>query len=211
MIKRHMKIILIFLLMIGAIIATIITCIVFHPTYKKGSFWYTLTPSMIMQGVKSSTDTFPIEDVTLDLYYGLYCLDYDEPESYHRSSEEETVFFGIYAGGKGEELSISCDMDIEDYTAINNHILIKELSSEEAFTEEYGYTMDYLGIDYNHHEQIAIPSDVFTEDSGKFYIKICSFNPTGETKTSVKSALVSVLEIRYEKLDEETIKIIFDR
>ena len=63
-------------------------------------------------------------------------------------------------------------MDIEDYKNVVNHIFLQELSYEQAFTDEYGYKMNYFGIDYNHHESITIPAEVFSKESGKFIIKI---------------------------------------
>lgn len=195
------------------IIAILLMCFIwriFNPRYEYGSFSYTLMPRPIMQGIKSDTNNFSLENVMLELYYGVHNLDYDDFKGVYRHFPGETVFFAIYVCDGSEETSIACPMDFEDYKNIENHIFLKELSYEDAFTEEYGYTMDYFGIDYNHHETITIPSDIFTEDSGKFVIKICAFNPSEENETAVTSTSVSTLKLNYEKVDEDTVRIIFD-
>ena len=178
--------------------------------YKAGCFKSRYMYSEAVFGLKADKDVFPINDVTMDLYYGLYDKDNEPHGSTYRHSEGEEFFFAIYVCDAKEELSIYYPMDFNDYQEIENHIYMKTISYEDAFSEEYGYHIDRKGIHYNHQETFTFPAEVFTENKGKVMIKICSFNPSEEDKTFGTASPPSKLELRYEMVDDETVRIIFD-
>ena len=127
--------------------------------FQKG-FDYTFTPDLIMFGVKSNTDTFSKNDVTFDFYYGVHDIGYDkknntDPRSNYRKEGNETIFFGLYICEADYSLDVVNDMEISDYKMIDNHCFLNEISEEEAFSDEYGFTMSYRkGITYNHSEKL---------------------------------------------------------
>lgn len=178
--------------------------------YKAGCFTSRYMESETTFGLKSDKDVFPINDVTMDLYYGLYDKAYEPYGSTYRHFEGEEIFFAIYACDQSEELSIINPMTFDDYKEIENHIYMKSISYEDAFTEEYGYHIDKKGIHYNHQETFTFPAELFTKDKGKVMIKICSFNPNTDGKTYETAVPPSTLELRYEMVDDETVRIIFD-
>ena len=178
--------------------------------YQSGYFYDTSEVCASLQGVKASTDIFPVDNVTLELYYGLYNQAYEPYDAVYTHFDGEEVLFAIYVCDGSEKLSIIYPMKIDDYKTIENHTYLKGISYEEAFTSEYGYTVNEDGVHYNHQEMITIPEMVFSEKKGKILIKICSFNPdeNGETYSTAESP--SVIDLDYEMIDENTVRIIFD-
>ena len=180
--------------------------------FEKG-FDYTFTPTRIMFGAKSDTDTFPKNDVTFDLYYGVHDVKDDkkygtDPKTFYQKEGDETVFFGLYICDAEHSLDVMNDMEISDYKMIENHYFVKEISEEEAFSDEYGFTMSYWkGITYNHSETITIPTEFFEEETGSFAIKLIAFHePTNEGDHYYTSTACHI-EFDYQGVDENTIKI----
>ena len=69
--------------------------------------------------------------------------------------KEMKQFFGLYICKADYSLDVVNDMEISDYKMIDNHCFLKEISEEEAFSDEYGFTMSYRkGITYNHSEKL---------------------------------------------------------
>lgn len=182
--------------------------------FEKG-FDYTFTPNSIMFGVKSDTDTFSINDVTFDLYYGVHDIGYAEkyntnPKSGYRKEGYETIFFGLYICEADCSLDVVNDMEISDYKAIDNHYFVKEISEEEAFSDEYGFTMSYWkGTTYNHSEKITIPPELFANEAGSFVVKLIAFHEPMNDGDNYYTSMVRGIELDYQTVDENTIKIVF--
>lgn len=116
--------------------------------YKKGDFGYTNNPLPIMLGVKAEKDTFKIDDVELDLYYGLFDEEYwmrrkEEAEPYYCAGEDDEVVFAIYICSISCLSDIATGRDYEDYKNIDEHFFVKEIKNQEAFVEEFAYSMTY--------------------------------------------------------------------
>ena len=65
--------------------------------------------------------------------------------------------------------------------------VLKEIT--EFDPEIYGYTVDEQGKRvYRHHEQIVIPAEIFSGDSGTFFLGLLEVNFEGNVCTSTRSA-----------------------
>lgn len=189
--------------------------------FEKG-FNYQSYNTSIMLGVRSDTDLFAKDNVALDLCYGVYDLKYAGksyaegqyiipdiiPDTLLESFSDITdaeIFFGLYISKKP-----SYDNIFPDYKTIESFCFVKEISDEEAFTEEYGYSESaWKGITYNHCETIRIPAEFFTEKTGKLVISIFSFQEAPEEGSVYYSANRSKITLEYELVDENTVRIIF--
>lgn len=182
--------------------------------YETG-FDYTLTPDQIMFGARSDTDTFSKDDVTFDLYYGVHDIGYTEkyntdPKSGYRKEGYETIFFGLYICDADYCLDVVNDREISDYKMIDNHYFVKEISEEEAFSDEYGFTMGYWkGITYNHSEKITIPSEFFVNETGSFVVKLIAFHEPATEGDNYYTSTARHIEFDYQAVDENRIKIVF--
>lgn len=182
--------------------------------FEKG-FDYTFTPNSIMFGVKSDTDTFSINDVTFDLYYGVHDIGYakkynTDPKSGYRKEGYETIIFGLYICEADCSLDVVNDMEISDYKTIDNHYFVKDIFEEEAFSDEYGFTMSYWkGITYNHSEKITIPPEIFANEAGSFVVKLIAFHEPMNDGDNYYTSTVRGIELDYQIVDEDTIKIVF--
>lgn len=184
--------------------------------FEKG-FGYTFTPHVIMFGARSDTESLAKDNVTFDLYYGIHDMGYSEkydtdPKSVYIKShlENSKIFFGLYICDVDYSLDVVNDMEISDYKMIDNHYFVKEISEEEAFSEEYGFTMSYWkGIIYNHSEKITIPTEFFAEETGSFVIKLVAFHEPMTEGDNYYTSIVGNFELDYQIIDEHTIRIIF--
>ena len=91
---------------------------------------------------------------------------------------------------------------------IDNHYFVKEISEEEAFSDEYGFTMSYWkGITYNHIEKITIPSEFFANETGVFVVKLIAFHETVNEGDNYYTSTARYIEFDYQVVDDNTIKI----
>ncbi len=182
----------------------------------ESGFGYTFTPQQIMMGVRSQTDTFTTENVCFDLYYGLHDIGYNEkyncdPKNGYMKNGYETVLFGLYVCDNEHSLDVCNDMEISDYRVIDNHYFIKSIPESVAFTDDYGFTMSYLkGISYNHSEMIAIPSELFSEETGSFAIKLIAFYEPLEEGDNYYTSTAAHISVRYQLTNSNTVKLVFD-
>ena len=187
---------------------------------EKG-FGYTFTPNSAMLAVRSDTDIFPINDVTLDLYYGTYDIDYCEkynadPEHFYgvTTFQDAPILFGLYICDASFYTHLLKTKEFSDFRAIDNFVFVRELSSEEAFSKEYGFTMSYWkdvfsgqGITYNHCEKITIPAELFTGDCGTLHIQLVSFHAPTKPDGSYYASHLGDIALEYQVIDKNTIRI----
>ncbi len=98
---------------------------------------------------KSEKNTFDINDVTLDFYYG--SLTYSSFETVKKTISYPN--FDIYFNPEGGE-----------------KVLIKQVN-EEFFSEKYRVTVDDARAKYNHKEAFTIPKELFTGETGVIYFQ----------------------------------------
>ncbi|MBQ3000415.1 MAG: lipoprotein [Oscillospiraceae bacterium] len=183
---------------------------------EKG-FGYTFTPNSAMLAIRSDTDIFQKDDVTFDLYYGTYNAESakkynQDPRGAYAASAfaDSKLIFALYI----------CDADVQkitecaDYKEIDNHYFVREMSEEEALSEEYSFTMSYWkdvifgeGITYNHSEEITIPAELFTEDSGRLSICLAAFHEPVNDGDNYHPTITYRIDFSYRVIDGTTVKI----
>lgn len=180
----------------------------------KEGFDYAFTPEPIMFGIKSSNDTFEKESVSFDLYYGVHNIGYTEkhgtdPRStYIKSPRSAELLFALYFVIEEYANDVLNDNELDDYKNIKHHLFIKELSEEEAFSEEYGFKMNYFtGISFNHSESVTIPEELFEKDSGRIAIKIIAMHKPEQEDGKFYTSCARHVSISYETTENGHIKI----
>lgn len=178
--------------------------------YWAGTFAYTIMRDPIILGAKSETNIFSKEDVSFTLYYGFFDLIEKEMnrKDFYLLEETDSVILVMYICEEEYIYDISNNQKYEDYTNIENHYFIKQLSENEAFSDEYGYSIDLKnGVSYSHSETINIPEQFFSEDSGSFVIKWVSFIEPSEGEAFYQSELVGYLRLHYDIMADGQVKI----
>ena len=182
--------------------------------YQTG-FGYTFTPHQIMFGARMESDRFARDAVVLDIYFGVHDMGYAEkygsdPKSGYLKDGNETVFFGLYLCAGEDKLDVVNDMQIPDYRSIPDHVFLREISQEDAFSAEYGFRMDYLrGITYNHMEKVTIPAEFLTGERGSFAVKLIAFHEPMESGEPYYTSTVGFIAFDYVQQPDGTIQIIF--
>lgn len=163
--------------------------------------------------ISSNSKIFPKDDVTLNLSYGfqiiLYNGELDNRNEYF--IEEYELTYGIYiADNYDYKNANNCSWYTTDIEDIDGYQFIKQISEEEALSEEYWVVFPYFAYgygseEYKHTERITIPKEYVNNPTGDFAIIITMFGATdGGTYIALRSMRV---ECYYTELDENTIEI----
>ena len=181
--------------------------------YESGDFYVGFMIPVILMGVRAQTDTFSIDNVVLDLYYAFYNNTYPNPDGAYTHYTVSGVVFGLYICNKDLIFEPKQGDIIEDYKKLDNQYFVKEITEEEAFPNGYGYSYNRRtgAVAYDHSETITIPKEFFNEKSGEFLIKIYHFRMSLEYEGKYKRALMGYVELDYERLDENTVKLDFNK
>ncbi len=207
--KKYIRITVIAMLCAMALIATDIILKYQHLERKSHEisegFSYTYTPERIMMGMKSKTDTFKVDDVTFDIYYGMYEEGDENPKSYY-IHEEETVFFLLYLYAEDKNSDITDGILYKNYRNTDKIQLVKEIAYEEAFLGDYTYKMSKKnGIEYKHRETVTIKEELFDKDKGSISIELVALVPLENGEYMLSN--ISGINIIYEFISEDTVKI----
>ena len=99
-------------------------------------------------------------------------------------------------------------LDISDYTNLEKHHFIKEISAQDAFSSVYEYYEIFGGIVFKHTESLVIPREVLEEykPDGKIVLKIVGYTQTGGELTI---GHISFVRISYKIIDGEYVQFIF--
>lgn len=188
-----------------------------HAKFEKG-FSYTLSPDPIMMGVRAETDVFEIDDVTLDLYYGFFDIEYCErydvnPLQMYKKEATDKVLFVLYICKSEAESPFIIDEKILNYKEVDNHFFIKEITEAVAGTTDYGYLLSPVnGVEYCHSEKITIPEEIFA-GTKSFSLKIIPFNvhhlPNGDVEYFVSPVVGKIETFLFTMTNEQKIKITF--
>lgn len=178
--------------------------------YRAGTFGYEIDRQSIILGAEAETNVFSKDDVSFKLYYGFFDKNDDEDSHNYSYTLEETdsVIFAMYICERQYMFDISNNQEYEDYKNIENHYFVKQLSDEEAFSDEYGYSMDFInGVSYSHSETINIPEQFFLNDSSSFMIQWVSFIEPKEEDGVYLSTNVGYLRLHYDIMADGQVKI----
>ena len=163
---------------------------------------------LIRIGVKSETNTFSIDNVTFDLYYGFYDVNesIDDRKRHYGERVYEKIFFAIYIV---EADAPSPGAYLMDYTSIEGYHFIKSISEEFAFSEEYGYIDGgrWKGTAYNHKETFTIPKELFMNEQGRIRIEILCFMQITNDETPFYTMHNRFMRLNYETVDIGKIRL----
>ena len=169
---------------------------------------------LIQIGATSSTNTFPADSVSFEIYYGFEQT--KTPAERRLASykyENEQVIFATYIlKGSEYDLNFSAIAELEDCKSIDDCIFIRDISQEEAITDEYTYKFSdpwwlFLSTKYNHSETLTVPEEVFSQQQGKFCFVIIAFYFVAD-ENMYHAAEIAVEQFSYVKQDK-TVEIIF--
>ena len=160
--------------------------------------------------LQSDKDIFSLDNVTLDMYYGLYDLEkleerYGGDPKRMYEIEGKMPFFCVYAYDyynwhKGNQVT--------DYATIENYYLIKEMRGVDVCKKEYGYTVGFLNyISYNKKVQITIPKELFTEKKGSLEISMNTVYDFRDEKGMYQFSDFYKTRIFYTLMDDGTVKL----
>jgi hypothetical protein len=174
----------------------------------------------VRYSIKSKGTKFNIDNVTLDLYYG---HNYTNPTSTFQYNYEkhELVSFALYfCDGQYYQSNYEFELPFfyttprvySDYTDVEGHYLVKELSLDEFSSGEYYVKFNPIfGYKFNHRETITVPRGVFERESGSFVFKVAgvfSLKDDGGEDYGDGGYIVlnsNCIYVRYDYVDEQTI------
>ena len=179
--------------------------------YESGDFHIHLWVPDILIGVRAPTDTFSIDNVTLDLYYSFYENAHPLPEGAYTHYTESGFMFALYVSNNNS-YTVAQGEIIDDYKNVKNKYFVKEITEEE-FYNGYGYSYNRRTgtVTHDHSEAIIIPKELFNQKSGKIYIVIYNYNTSDEYEGKYRRRLAASMYLTYEILDENTVKLNFDK
>ena len=151
-------------------------------------------------GASSNELIFNINEVKLKIYSAI-------PEEYFGGYEDESNYSYIITVGQ-PDFSLREIENIEDLTNIPNLFLLKTISYNDLISSNrYLCSInDKGGVEYNYFEEYIIPSDVFSEEHGTFYLSIqMLYYDDNRYYISTRN----YVRIWYEKIDLETIELNF--
>ena len=175
------------LLILIILLYTLIGCS--DAIYSKGDSYLGFPlASTINAKVETNKLIFNKNNVVIDFFYGLYCLDKQDiwqakdNHDYVPSVWDENAFhsqseFAIYISNEPLLTFNLCNSgSFADYNNVDAR-LYKYISFEEAFSINYGYTTSGESaaakkIIYNYSEKLTIPSEFFISSNDYVYIHI---------------------------------------
>ncbi len=137
--------------------------------------------------VRAETDTFDIWQVELELFWGLYDMEFYAEKNRTAQDYIDTmgtdsfdylvdaeVVFALYAAEDSDAVMSSAGLHdwegdgIPDFRQVEGLYLLREIPAQEIVEGEYGYTTSFLGgIQYNHSETVRLPQELFQETADR--------------------------------------------
>ncbi len=179
-------------------------------SYEAGTFilpWSIM--SQVQMGIKSDTNVFEKDNVTVELFCGLYenghaGENFENAKSCYQSDRKEPLVTALYISyPEGEEIKFE---NIADYRDVEHHILLREWSEDEAFTGEFVYYAPKRTITYNHSEMLTIPAECFSENKGELSLTLVVLMHQSN-KLYTRTGGGAVIELDYEITDEGKVLI----
>ena len=178
---------------------------------EKGKYKYISSCSQVkaINATAYISDTeFDIDNVNIDLYYGVHELNiFGQKESNPKEQLPNTLWNSEFT-----LLICLCNAIHRSYYKDDCCVEIKKIGDSDLFSEDYGYisTPFFIsnGVIYKHRENIQIPSYMFDKDSGEVNIFINLFVIRNDTNigTGINIPVCqSVIELRYKKIDNDKI------
>ena len=150
-----------------------------------------------------------MDHVEVDLSIGiLETLDAHSTEFYTPYGHDSFSHFALYfCAWEHYEMDLN-SLDISDYTNLEQHYFIKQISAQDAFSSAYEYFEIFGGIVFKHTESFVIPREVLEKHKpdGKIVLKIVGYTQTGGELTIGHTSFV---RISYKIIDGEYVQFIF--
>ncbi len=178
--------------------------------YQIGDFSYSGSPTKgpMRSGVKTKTNIFEKDDVTLRLYYGFYEKDKSGYVSGYRQESDDKVVVAMYVCDEEGVGNFKTFCEYEDYTNIENKNYMKEITYEEMLSGNYWYHESHIwGTIYKHSEMITISEELFDNESGSVAILLRSFIEPREKGDGYYSMMGTSLRLDYEITKDGKVKI----
>ena len=118
--------------------------------------------------IVSDTTSFDKNNVTFDMYIGLYNVN---RSINYRDDLPEIYTLAIYvSNSKKLPFKLREGNYIDNIENVDGAKLIRNITYQEAFNTDFGYTVNYLSIHYSHKEKIIIPAEFFNSKNNTVYI-----------------------------------------
>ena len=128
--------------------------------------------------LESSVSTFSKKNATFDLFVSVY--DIDNPANYVDDLPEIYRLCIFVSNNDTPPYKNFNPVYQKSFNDVENAELIREISYDEAFNTDFGYTIDEdswaKSINYNHKEKITIPEYFFTPEHECICIHVIEFN-----------------------------------
>lgn len=212
--KRNI-VILILLVLVFIMIGLVAYCSSFlvKDRYEIGTFSYSsLVGTSISMGAYADTNIFTKDEVVLQLNYGFYNKTYydkygTEPKGPYLHEANDKIIIAMYLSNSSETRVMS-GQDVSDYKNVENSLLLKEIPTEQAFSEAYSYEKgNGDSISYTHSEEITIPESYFGMQEGEVVINISAYVMPTETRKNYLAMETYSIILEYSKDKDEKIKI----
>ena len=180
---------------------------------KKGKYiffsgWHD-SKGTIQSNAYISDNTFDINNVNVDVYYGIHRLNiFGQVKSNPKGQLPETYWKSKLV----LSICICNGVHMSNYKDINCCVEIKTVSEEDLFSKDFGYidTPFFIsnGIIYKHGENIQIPSYMFDQDSGTITIRLMLFRDNTDVNIKTGKAVPlcqNYFVIDYQKTNENQV------
>ena len=178
----------------------------------------------------SNNNTFSVDNISFDLMFGTHPCEYMGVNERYRTKYEDCYsyyyfypdhslrgeyFFALYIlDAENRQQFENENAYIDNIENIENYQLIKKISEEQAFSEEYGYLeYGYFSIVplkyYKHIEPFTVPAEYIKDNYGTFTISIVLYWKDYSEDCYIVDE-ERIIEFDYKKVDENTIKIEFN-
>ena len=168
----------------------------------------------------SNTQVFDKNDITLNLSYSMHASSTkgesslnNKGDGYSNKIENYDLKYCIYITDFESFCQIKNEgpHEFKDITKINNHLLVNQVSEEEALSQEYLRVYPKFAIGngaeiYNHTESVTIPREFVLETSGRFVVVLVAF-VWSEEDQSYYAYRSSRIEFDYVEINEDTVRI----
>ena len=197
--KRMIRVVLI-LLLLGLVSALLYRCATAISTQ---SLYHNGDPYL---KVACSDKRYPLDHAKVDLSIGV--SDLFDPCDANYSGQDHYSHFALYfSAWKDYEMDLRT-LDISDYTNLEGHYFVKEISAQDAFSSAHGYYDIFGGIIFKHKESFVIPREILEEHKrdGVIVLKIVGFKKTDGQLTI---GTTSFVRIEYKIIDREYVQFTF--
>ena len=142
---------------------------------------------------------YPLNSVSLTLSIGMHdILDTDHGSYIWKDSD----FFGVALYFCGPEFyeDIRGGEQLGEDRYLENYHFIKEISAEEALSGQYSMRVGLFNTDYQHSEELIIPSEILEEYDGSFCIKLVQLGI--KDGNVIVAGSTPTIQLRYEIIND---------